>query len=299
MDVILQLVASGGPRALREIAHCREIDLGHFESLSCPLFSGQSPVIDLHCHFLPWIDDGPDSAQGSLELARAWVDLGVDRIVATPHVNPKYPNRAEGIREVRNEMVSALKDASIDLQVETGAEISASWAIDLPDSELGELTLGDSEWLLIEPPTMSTSFALHGMVFGIQGRGWNVLLAHPERNSVFQEDLELLASLVSGGVKVQVTAGAFSGRYGSTAAKTAAKLMDLGLVHTVASDAHHATLRPPEMARPLTQAGYGHMVDYLCSEMPAWILDGGSEPRPPENTKAPKKGFFGRLRNRS
>lgn len=256
-------------------------------------------MIDLHCHFLPGIDDGPDSAEGSIELAKYWVDSGVDRIVATPHVNPRYPNRAEEIREVHMEMLSALQQVSVDLQVETGAEISASWAIDLPDDELGRLTLGNSEWLLIEPPTMSTSFALHGMVFGIQGRGWNVLLAHPERNPVLQEDLELLAALVGGGVKTQVTAGAFSGRYGRTAARTAARMMDLGLVHTVASDAHHATLRPPEMARPLTQAGYGHMVDYLCSKMPAWILDGGSEPRPPENTKAPKKGFFGRLRNRS
>jgi len=255
-------------------------------------------MIDLHCHFLPRIDDGPDSVEGSLEMARVWVESGVNRIVATPHVNLRHPNRAETIRAAHEEMTAALERESIGLKVQTGAEISASVAIDLPEDEIGQLTLGDSDWLLIEPPTTSTPFGLHGTLFGISGKGWSILLAHPERNPVFQEDIDLLVSLVDGGIKTQVTAGAFTGQYGRTAARTAARMMEMGLVHTVASDAHHATLRPPEMAGPLTEAGYGHMVDYLCSEMPAWILDGGPEPRPPENTKAPKKGLLGRFRNR-
>ncbi|HRV61322.1 MAG TPA: hypothetical protein P5138_11875, partial [Solirubrobacterales bacterium] len=115
-------------------------------------------MIDLHCHFLPRIDDGPDSVEGSLEMARVWVESGVNRIVATPHVNLRHPNRAETIRAAHEEMTAALERESIGLKVQTGAEISASVAIDLPEDEIGQLTLGDSDWLLIEPPTTSTPF---------------------------------------------------------------------------------------------------------------------------------------------
>lgn len=258
-------------------------------------------MIDLHCHFLAGIDDGPDSEAESVALAQAWLDRGVGRIVATPHVNFRYPNTAKVIEERRQIAIQALERASLDLRVESGAEVSASFATEMNDDELGNLTLGDSDWLLIEPPTAATPFALHSSIFGISGRGWKILLAHPERNPAIQENLDLLVSLVDGGVKTQVTAGSFSGSYGRTAERTAREMMDRNLVHTIASDAHHATLRPPEMADPLEQAGYDDMVEWLCSDMPRWILDSGTEPRRPARPKKPSYGrrplwYFGRRR---
>ncbi|MGK2954308.1 MAG: CpsB/CapC family capsule biosynthesis tyrosine phosphatase, partial [Solirubrobacterales bacterium] len=86
-------------------------------------------MIDLHCHFLSGIDDGPDTEGESLDLARVWLECGVDRIVATPHVNLRHPNTAENIEGRRQVAVDALKQASIDLRVEAGAEVSASVAI--------------------------------------------------------------------------------------------------------------------------------------------------------------------------
>ncbi len=56
-------------------------------------------MIDLHCHFLSGIDDGPGSDEESIALARAWIECGVERIVATPHVNSRHPNTAEIIEE--------------------------------------------------------------------------------------------------------------------------------------------------------------------------------------------------------
>lgn len=253
-------------------------------------------MIDLHSHLLPRIDDGAESGAAVVALAKAWLEAGVNRVVATPHVNLKYRNTADSIRESYLHVRDLLSPDLPDLQVEMGAEISASVANEIPDSELEQLTLGDSKWLLIEPPSSSTAFGLHAMIFEIQGRGWNVLLAHPERNPVLQQDLDLLASMVSGGIKTQATAGAFIGRYGRTSERMARKMMNMGLVHTVASDAHHATLRPPEMSEPLVKAGYGHMVNYLCSDMPAWILDGGLEPKRPAVNKTPRKNTFRRFK---
>lgn len=170
----------------------------------------------------------------------------------------------------------------------------------MDDTELDGLTLGHSNWLLIEPPTRATAFALHSSIFSVSGRGRRILLAHPERNPAIQEDLDLLVSLVDGGVKTQLTAGSLTGRYGRTAERTARKMMDLGLVHTVASDAHHATLRPPEMAEPLRRAGYAEMVNWLCTDMPGWILDGGTEPPKPVEVdrRSAGHGFLNRFRGR-
>ena len=255
-------------------------------------------MIDLHCHFLSGIDDGPDSEEGSLDLARAWLACGIDRIVATPHVNLRHPNSFEVIEARRQIAIEALGRASIGLTVESGAEVSASVAIDMADEELGRLALGGGEWILLEPPTAATPFGLHSTIFGVSGRGLRILLARPERGPAIQDDFNLLVSLVDGGVRTQVTAGSFSGRYGRTAQRTARMMMDRGLVHTVASDAHHASLRPPELDAPLVEAGYQHMVDWLCYEMPAWILDGGTEPAPPSpKSGSARRGILGRFRN--
>lgn len=255
-------------------------------------------MIDVHCHLLPGIDDGPESDDESVALARGLVDKGVERVVATPHVNLRYPNRSSAIGELRDRMVSLLERNSVELRVETGAEIAASVAIDMEDGELERLALGGGGWLLIEPPDTATHFGLHNLIFGVSGRGWRILLAHPERNPAIQGDLSLLESLVDGGIRTQVTSGSFSGSYGRAAKRVAEQMMDRGLVHTVASDAHHPTLRPPGISEPLTKAGYGDSVDWLCSEMPAWILDGGNEPGPPDRTTRStlRDRLFGRFR---
>jgi protein-tyrosine phosphatase len=116
----------------------------------------------------------------------------------------------------------------------------------------------------------------------VQQRGFRVLLAHPERSPALQRDLGLVADLVGSGVRTQLTAEAVIGHFGSATEKAARRLFDRGLVHTVASDAHHATERPPGLVNELKRAGHKGMIQWLCHDMPAWILDGGEEPPRPE-----------------
>ena len=82
-----------------------------------------------------------------------------------------------------------------------------------------------------------------------------MLLAHPERCPAFHRDPALLESLVDGGVLTSITSGSLVGRFGSRARRLALALLDSGLAHNVASDAHDAVQRPPSIAAELAESG--------------------------------------------
>lgn len=254
-------------------------------------------LIDIHCHLLCGIDDGPRTMDASIAMSKAFLAAGIKRVAVTPHVNLRHENTAETIRVRKQELEATLETGRLPLEIAQGAEVSADVVHALDDGELRELSLGGNGWLLLEPPTQASGFVIHQSVFDVQRRGFQVLLAHPERNPALQNDLDLVADLVAGGARTQITAEALTGRYGPTAEKTARRLMKRELVHVVASDAHHATERPPGMAGELKRSGHKGLIQYLCHDMPAWILDGGEEPVRPESggKKKAGRGILGRL----
>lgn len=253
-------------------------------------------MIDVHCHLLPGIDDGPPTLDDALEQARAHVAAGVTDVVCTPHVSHGHRNTGASIAEATAALQSALDDAGIALRLHAGAEVSLSRAIELDDAELGALHLAGGPWLLLEPPLGTEVPRLEQMVAGIQSRGHRVLVAHPERCSAFHRDPKLLAALVRGGATAQVTAGSLSGQFGRTVQKVASGMVDDGLVHVIASDAHDAVRRPPGLAGPLHEAGLDGLTDWACQQVPAALLAGAELPARPEDAGRPAKrrGLFRR-----
>ena len=43
-------------------------------------------MIDIHCHILPGLDDGAQSLDEAVEMARIAEKDGIEKIVATPHL---------------------------------------------------------------------------------------------------------------------------------------------------------------------------------------------------------------------
>lgn len=254
-------------------------------------------MIDLHTHILPGLDDGPEDLAGTKSLAAAFLAAGVERVVATPHVNhqwgPQMPTANVSLRETEQ----ALEAAGLDLRLELGGEVSLSTALELEPRLLSRYRLAGGEWLLLEPPFQGSSVFVRSMIFNVMTQGHRVLLAHPERCQTFQDDPQLLAGLIEDGARVQVTAKSLTGRFGQTALRATREMFRRDLVHVVASDAHHATERPPGMASELEQAGHEDLIRYLCRDMPAWILDGGEEPARPDvrGKKKAGRGILGRL----
>ncbi len=254
-------------------------------------------VIDLHCHILPGIDDGPDELGASLAMARAAVADGVSVVVATPHVSWNHANGAAQIRAATDELQGAITTAGIPLRVLPGAEVALTRAVDLEPAQLAELHLGGSGWLLLEPPISVDAPGIEGMIGMVQARGSRILLAHPERCAAFHADPEMLARLVGAGCRAQVTAGALTGTFGRTVQRLARRFVDDGLIHVVASDAHDTTLRRPDMGAVVATGEYAPLASWLTTDVPgAMLANRPLPPRPVEPKRPRNAGRRWRLR---
>ncbi len=258
-------------------------------------------VIDLHCHILPGIDDGPVTLEESLAIADAAIAAGTATIVATSHVSWDYPgNTATLLATKVDEVNAALLDRRMDLEVRPGAEVALTRALDLADAELTALRLGGGPWLLLECPLSPVAAGVEQGIQALRERGHEqIVLAHPERVPAFQRDPDMLARLVNSGVLTSVTAGAFVGRFGKEVQRFARRLLADGLVHDVASDAHSVGRRPPEIVPTLRETGLDdHQIDHLARAMPLAILQGTPPPPSPPMPAAPRGGVMSRLLGR-
>ena len=259
-------------------------------------------VIDVHSHVLPGIDDGPATVEGSLALARAAQAQGTTELVATPHIAWDLPNDARTVREGVGALQAELDAAGIALRLRTGGEVVITRAAELDDAELAGLRLGGGEWLLAECPLGAGDGRFDALLLRLQERGHRILLAHPERSPAIQRRPELLGRLVEAGMLCSITAGSLVGRFGSTVQRFTHTLLEEGLVHNVASDAHDAVRRSPAVLDALEEAdrdlpGLAEHVGWLTVDVPRAVLDGG--PVPPAPGPPPARRRRGLLRGAS
>lgn len=241
--------------------------------------------IDLHTHVLPGVDDGPATLEGSLELARAAEAAGTAVLAATPHVNDSRFIEPAAIPAAVDELNGHLRAAGIGVDVVAGGEIALTRVPDLSDEELSGLGLGGGPWVLLESPFASMQ-EFESLVHAVVARDHAVLLAHPERCAAFQRDPARLTRLVRSGVRVQLTAGAVTGAFGSRVREFSLRLLREDLVHVIASDAHDALRRPPGVAAAVAAAereipGMGARGPWLTEEVPAAMLAAAPLPEPP------------------
>jgi protein-tyrosine phosphatase len=247
-------------------------------------------VIDLHCHVLPGIDDGPATIEDSVALARAAARGGTRILVATPHVSSHYPNEAGTVERLVAELNAHLQVEGVAVEVRPGAEIAVTHVGELDSSELSILGLGGGPWLLLEPPFTRTFTRLGPILLDLERRGHRIVLAHPERCPVFHREPELLETLVEAGMLTSITAGSLVGAFGRDVRRFALSLVRAGMVHNVASDAHDHRRRPPGIAGELERAGLAPLADWLTHEVPGAILEGAEIPaRPAAGASAAEK----------
>lgn len=254
-------------------------------------------MIDLHCHVIPGLDDGPSTIEDSLTLCRTAAAAGTTRIIATPHLNWAYPEvDATAVHEGVAAVNAALREAAIRVEVAPGAEIALSRVPDMSDDEIGLLRLGDGPYSLIECPHRGgTPTAVQEMLQRLAGSGHAILLAHPERCTVFQSNRRLVPALTQIGMLSCITARSLTGDFGSTAREYAWELIACGQVHAIASDAHDAVSRPPDLGFALDRAGLSEAhIEYFAFSSPAAIVNGEPVPRPPRIVEQRSRRRLGR-----
>lgn len=220
-------------------------------------------MIDIHCHMLPGIDDGPATLEAALALAKACADDGITHAVLTPHVFPgRFENRRSSIEQDFEHFAEVLLASDITLDVSWAGEVRLTPEV-LELLALDELPfLGHAAGhknLLLEMPDGQIPLGSDRLVAHLLARGVRPILVHPERNRAVMERPERLREFIEQGCCAQVTAGSLVGQFGAKAQATARALLDMGLVHAVASDSHNLTGRQPRMREAATwlAAHYG------------------------------------------
>jgi protein-tyrosine phosphatase len=206
-------------------------------------------VIDLHCHILPGIDDGAGDPAVSLAMARAMVAQGVTHVACTSHILPGlYHNTGPGLRQATQQLQVLLNQEQIPLRLVTGADVhmTPNFVGGLRSGQL--LTLADSRYVLVEPPHHTAPPQLEDFFFNLLVAGYVPILTHPERLSWVPSRYAVIKKLVDSGVWMQITAGSFAGAFGRNALYWAERMLDEGCVHLIATDAHDAERRPPDLA---------------------------------------------------
>lgn len=233
-------------------------------------------MIDLHSHILPGIDDGARDLATSLEMARMAVAGGTNIMACTPHIYPGlYMNNASGIAAARDALEKALAAAGIPLTLVMGADVHLVPEV-LEGLRSGRIpTLNGSRYFLLEPAHHVAPPMFEETVFDIMAAGYMPVVTHPERLVWIEVHYPKFVHLVQRGAWMQLTAGSILGTFGKRARYWSERMLDEGLVHLVASDAHTTSMRNPGLAevrevliKRVGEAG----ANQLLLERPAAIL---------------------------
>jgi protein-tyrosine phosphatase len=261
-------------------------------------------VIDLHCHILPGLDDGPANMDFSLAMARRAVESNIQIMVATPHIRADYDGiTAARIAAATDELNGRIEDDGLPLRVIPGAEVAIPKLEELSDDELTLLSLGSGGYVLLESPYGAGPVDVEAAVRDIGARGHSTILAHPERCPLFHADIERLATLAERGVLCSITSASLAGAFGDRARSFSVEMLRRGLVHDVASDAHDHLHRPPFLRSPIERLdaelpGIARSAAWFTVTAPVAILAGNEIPPAPRFEAAQPTGLKRLFRRR-
>lgn len=199
-------------------------------------------MVDLHCHILPGLDDGPQSIEESLRMAESAIADGITHVVATPHANSTFPFDYGRVRERRDELHALVGD---QLTLATGCDFHlnpenlASLKQNAP-----HFCINQKDYLLVEFNEISIPPAMDQTLHKFHLAGLRPVITHPERNALLRAQPERLAKWVRQGCYAQVTGGSLTGVFGPGAREDAFSWIGNGLIHFVSSDAHNTKGRP-------------------------------------------------------
>ncbi|GGI16704.1 tyrosine-protein phosphatase [Gottfriedia solisilvae] len=202
-------------------------------------------MIDIHCHILPYLDDGPQIMDDALQLATIAVDQGIKKIIATPHTqNGEYSISVAHVKETVDLFNQELAKHQIPLVVSPGHEIRVTSQFETDLIQGKYLFLDDKQkYILIEFSSSFVPSNASQLVHNLVSNGIVPIIAHPERNAVFHRNSNLLYELVEKGALTQITANSVVGKFGSKIQKYTNKLLKNNLTHCIASDAHNTKNR--------------------------------------------------------
>jgi len=217
-------------------------------------------VIDIHCHILPEVDDGPKSWETAESMCRMAVQDGIEHIVATPHANDRYFYDREYLSGLLQDLQKRIGETP---KLNLGCDFHLSYenlqsAMATPE----RYCIGNTRYLLVEFSNFSIPAQMDAWLTQMHERGITPIITHPERNPILQQAAERVLQWVELGCAVQVTASAITGAWGVRSRQSAEWLLKEKAVHFLATDAHDTERRPPVLsnARSIIAKQFGEEV---------------------------------------
>ncbi len=197
-------------------------------------------MIDIHCHFIPKMDDGSKSATTTLNMLKKAKELGYNAIFATPHyIETSHETKKRNILISIDILNKMLKDRNIDVKLYNGNEIYYSSNIIELIEENKVCTLADTRYFLMELPFTGNVLGLELLISKIVNMGYIPIIAHPERYEFVHKNYEKLYDILMAGALLQVNVSSILGDYGMKAKMTVKKLLKKEMVSFIATDSHN------------------------------------------------------------
>ncbi len=202
-------------------------------------------MLDIHCHIVPYTDDGALDAEASILMGRKAQELGYSGIFATSHyiihdnelVNKDFVANIEKLNEL-------FEQENIDVKVYHGNEVFFTNGIVNLVKDKKVCTLADSRYVLVELPLFNNIIPMnvYDEFNELQDAGYIPVLAHPERYDFVTKDVKSLIPLIESGVLIQSNIGSINGKYGKNAQKNIKKMLKMNMVHFFGTDSHNTTV---------------------------------------------------------
>lgn len=232
-------------------------------------------MVDIHNHFLWGLDDGARSIEESLAMLKAASDSGTTDVVATPHANARYAYQPDLVEQKVQELSQRTNNQP---KIHRACEFHLSF--DNIDHLLEwpfPYTVNGKQYLLVECPDSQIGSYTDSVFQRLIDAGLIPIIAHPERNPAIRNQPQRLKSWVDLGCLVQITALSIMGGFGASAKGASMRLLEQGLVHIVASDAHDPVRRSPRLdeAYNMIQSRYDETTaEILFTHNPKAVIEG-------------------------
>lgn len=195
---------------------------------------------DMHCHLIPRVDDGSKCIEESIECLQTLQAVGFNKVIITPHFQyPRFPNDEDDIRHRYEEVKQQAKEQGVEIDLRgIGGEyrIDSGFQARLDNPRF--LKIGD-KYVLVEFSLHQQMMGSDEMIFDLQMKGYDVILAHPERYPYMNINGMRMEQLKNQGVFFQINALSLGGFYGDDAKQRAYDMLERGWVEFMGTDTHN------------------------------------------------------------
>ena len=217
-------------------------------------------MIDFHSHILPGIDDGSRNINESINLLKEAKENGFHKIISTSHY---ALNTYEVPEYKRVDLINDLRSEVTDIEIILGSEIFLTYNILDLLSEYKASTINNTRYVLFELPLRNHFPNLKDTINKLKDNNYKLILAHPERYKVIQDDFNILYQLKDMGVLFQSNYASILGIYGFRAKFIMKKMLKNGLISFLGSDVHRENTIYPKTSMALNKISKMISQNYL------------------------------------